>query len=124
MPTTSINAGESHVESLPSTFFHRTVQQRVSGCTPESATSTNTTAAQAENTEPTVAPRFGAVTLDMPSDIIIGDPNAKNRNAYFGGTFIQTIPRRLRTGTVATPYDAYRYAQGECCNMPAGLQCS
>ena len=99
----------------------------LSGCTPESATSTNTTAAQAENTEPTVAPRFGAVTLDMPSDINIGDPNANaNRNAYFGDLHVHTDYSfdAYAFGTVATPYDAYRYAQGGGCNMPAGLLCS
>jgi hypothetical protein len=96
----------------------------LSGCTPESATSTSTTSAQAENTEPTVAPRFGAVTLDMPSDIIIGDPNANaNRNAYFGDLHVHTDYSfdAYAFGTVATPYDAYRYAQGEALQHASGF---
>ena len=60
-------------------------------------------------------PRFGRVTLDMPAETFIGEPN-KNalRNAYFGDLHVHTDYSfdAYAFGTVATPYDAYRYAKG------------
>ena len=60
----------------------------------------------------------------MPSDIIIGDPNANaNRNAYFGDLHVHTDYSfdAYAFGTVATPYDAYRYAQGEALQHASGF---
>ena len=69
-------------------------------------------------------PRFGRVTLDMPAETFIGEPK-KNalRNAYFGDLHVHTDYSfdAYAFGTVATPYDAYRYAKGEVIAHPAGF---
>ena len=69
-------------------------------------------------------PRLGRVTLDMPAETFIGEPN-KNalRNAYFGDLHVHPDYSfdAYAFGTVATPYDAYRYARGEAIAHPAGF---
>ena len=59
--------------------------------------------------------------LDQLSDDRI-DPNP-NRNAYFGDLHVHTRFSfdAYAFGTVATPYDAYRFAKGEAIKNPAGF---
>ena len=69
-------------------------------------------------------PRFGRVTLDMPAETFIGEPKQNAlRNAYFGDLHVHTDYSfdAYAFGTVATPYDAYRYAKGEAIAHPAGF---
>jgi len=82
-----------------------------------------------ENTTPVesapAARRFGGIVLDMPADMIVVDPQANaKRNAYFGDLHVHTDYSfdAYAFGTTATPYDAYRYAQGEAIRHPAGFE--
>ncbi|MBT5682373.1 MAG: DUF3604 domain-containing protein, partial [Gammaproteobacteria bacterium] len=86
--------------------------------------STTTTANNSNGTQ-AVAPRFNAPSLVMPKDTIIAEPQANAyREAYFGDLHVHTDYSfdAYAFGTVATPYDAYRYAQGEAIAHPAGFQ--
>ncbi len=86
--------------------------------------STTTTANNSNDTQ-AVAPRFNAPSLVMPKDTIIAEPQANAyREAYFGDLHVHTDYSfdAYAFGTVATPYDAYRYAQGEAIAHPAGFQ--
>ena len=85
---------------------------------------TATTATGGDDTQ-AVAPRFNAPNLVMPKDTIIAEPQANAyREAYFGDLHVHTDYSfdAYAFGTVATPYDAYRYAQGEAIAHPAGFQ--
>ena len=69
--------------------------------------------------------RFGGAQLDMPEDIITAEPEENaNRNAYFGDLHVHTTYSfdAFAFGTIATPYDAYQYAQGQAITHPAGYQ--
>ena len=75
-------------------------------------------------TEPVETPeaRFGGVQLEMPADIIIANPSANaERSAYYGDLHVHTTYSfdAFAFGTLATPYDAYRYAMGEAIKHPA-----
>ena len=52
-----------------------------------------------------------------------GEPPNPNRNAYFGDLHVHTTYSfdAYAFGTLATPYDAYRFAQGEAIDNPAGF---
>ncbi len=81
------------------------------------------TGAQASEAEPTV-PRFGGVELAMPADTLNANPESNaNRNAYFGDLHVHTNYSfdAFAFGTVASPYDAYRFAKGEAIKHPAGF---
>ena len=83
------------------------------------------TTADTHNETAVVAPRFNAPSLVMPKDTIIAEPQANAyRDAYFGDLHVHTDYSfdAYAFGTVATPYDAYRYAQGEAIAHPAGFQ--
>jgi hypothetical protein len=85
---------------------------------------TAATATDGDDTQ-AVAPRFNAPNLVMPKDTIIAEPQANAyREAYFGDLHVHTDYSfdAYAFGTVATPYDAYRYAQGEAIAHPAGFQ--
>ncbi|MBD3648299.1 MAG: DUF3604 domain-containing protein, partial [Pseudomonadales bacterium] len=74
----------------------------------------------------TPAPRFTGNTspLDMPADVIVPDPQgAAQRQAYYGDMHVHTAYSfdAYAFGTIATPYDAYRYALGETVKHPAGF---
>lgn len=66
----------------------------------------------------------GKWPLKMPADIVVADP-AQNaaRKAYFGDLHVHTTYSfdAYAFGTLATPYDAYRYARGEVIKHPAGF---
>tara|TARA_Y100000022_G_C13255811_1_gene379565 strand:- start:17 stop:2050 length:2034 start_codon:yes stop_codon:yes gene_type:complete len=81
------------------------------------------TGAQVSEAEPT-APRFGGVELAMPADTLNANPESNaNRNAYFGDLHVHTNYSfdAFAFGTVASPYDAYRFAKGEAIKHPAGF---
>jgi hypothetical protein len=68
--------------------------------------------------------KFGGELLEMPADILTTHPerNAK-RSAYFGDLHVHTTYSfdAFAFGTMASPYDAYRYAKGETIKHPAGF---
>ncbi len=82
-------------------------------------------AAPAEPETADTAPRrFGGARLDMPGDVITAAPGRNaTRQAYFGDLHVHTEYSfdAYAFGTIATPYEAYRYAQGEPLRHPAGF---
>ena len=79
--------------------------------------------AGASESEPTT-PRFGGNQLVMPPDTINANPASNaNRNAYFGDLHVHTNYSfdAFAFGTVASPYDAYRFAKGKAIKHPAGF---
>ena len=80
-------------------------------------------ASETEETE-TVAVRFGGTPLAMPPETINANPEDNaSRNAYFGDLHVHTNYSfdAFAFGTVASPYDAYRFAKGEAIKHPAGF---
>jgi hypothetical protein len=74
--------------------------------------------------EQTPEQRFGGRQLEMPGDMIIANPAANAaRNAYFGDLHVHTTYSfdAYAFGTLATPYDAYRYARGAAIKHPGGF---
>lgn len=78
---------------------------------------------QAQESE--VTPRFGTIALEIAPETLSSQPERRNalRNAYFGDLHVHTDYSfdAYAFGTVATPYDAYRYAKGEAIAHPAGF---
>jgi hypothetical protein len=64
------------------------------------------------------------IKLPMPADIVVAD-SARNarRNVYFGDLHVHTTysADAFSFGTMATPFDAYRYATGEPIRHPGGF---
>ncbi len=93
----------------------------------DSPTQPNTTAPDAAPTDAdpqTAARRFGGVQLEMPADVIVATPQrSAARNTYFGDLHVHTEYSfdAFAFGTIASPGDAYRYAQGEAIKHPAGF---
>ena len=80
-------------------------------------------AAEGAETEQ-VVPRFSDVDLVMPPDTVNANPESNaRRNAYFGDLHVHTNYSfdAFAFGTVASPYDAYRFAKGEAIEHPAGF---
>ena len=80
-------------------------------------------AAEGAETEQ-VVPRFSGVDLVMPPDTVNANPESNaRRNAYFGDLHVHTNYSfdAFAFGTVASPYDAYRFAKGEAIEHPAGF---
>lgn len=76
----------------------------------------------AEATSP--ASRFGGAQLDMPRDVFIAEPDENaQRQALFGDLHVHTNYSfdAFAFGTIATPYDAYRYAKGAAIRHPGGF---
>jgi hypothetical protein len=68
--------------------------------------------------------RFGGVQLVIPPDTLNANPESNaSRNAYFGDLHVHTSYSfdAFAFGTVASPYDAYRFAKGETIKHPAGF---
>ena len=88
----------------------------------EATTTTNEgTAASSEAPSPT---RFSGQSLKMPAEILVANPEANaKRNAYFGDLHVHTTYSfdAFAFGTLATPYDAYRYAKGGTIRHPGGF---
>jgi hypothetical protein len=100
------------------------------GCDQQTPAESGSTAAVAEITEaaPQLAAtperRFGGIQLAMPGDVLVANPSANaQRNAYYGDLHVHTVYSfdAFAFGTLATPYDAYRYARGEAIKHPAGF---
>ncbi|MEK9535348.1 MAG: DUF3604 domain-containing protein, partial [Halieaceae bacterium] len=68
----------------------------------------------------------GGNPLETVMDVMDRTPPPANplRNAYFGDLHVHTEYSfdAYNFGTTATPYDAYRFAQGEAIDHPAGYQ--
>ncbi|MCS5575513.1 MAG: DUF3604 domain-containing protein, partial [Pseudomonadales bacterium] len=67
---------------------------------------------------------FAQPLFETDHKIIDRRPDANsNRNAYFGDLHVHTTYSfdAYAFGTLATPYDAYRFAQGEAIKHPAGF---
>ncbi|MDP6098240.1 MAG: DUF3604 domain-containing protein [Gammaproteobacteria bacterium] len=63
--------------------------------------------------------------LEMEDDILtLRDALNPERNAYFGDLHVHTTYSfdAFSFGTLATPYDAYRYAKGQAIEHPGGYQ--
>ncbi|MFT5579908.1 MAG: hypothetical protein ACI9WS_002668 [Paraglaciecola psychrophila] len=83
----------------------------------------NTLTAEHQSAQP--QSRFDGTQLAMPKDILIANPAANaQRNAYFGDLHVHTTYSfdAFAFGTLATPYDAYRYALGEAIDHPGGFK--
>jgi hypothetical protein len=68
--------------------------------------------------------RFGGAQLVMPPDTFNANPKSNaERNAYFGDLHVHTNYSfdAFAFGTVASPYDAYRFAKGQAIKHPAGF---
>jgi hypothetical protein len=81
-------------------------------------------AAAAQQPATTPERRFGGIELTMPADVVVANPQANaQRNAYYGDLHVHTVYSfdAFAFGTLATPYDAYRYARGEAIAHPAGF---
>lgn len=88
--------------------------------TPVATTMSSTTPAASDSP----GSRFGGAQLEMPADIFVAHPAANaRRNAYFGDLHVHTTYSfdAFAFGTLATPYDAYDYAQGKAIKHPAGF---
>ena len=78
----------------------------------------------ADEAAQTAGRRFGGVELTIPRDVIVANPQANaERQAYFGDLHVHTEYSfdAFAFGTIATPYDAYDYAQGKSIRHPGGF---
>ena len=69
--------------------------------------------------------RFNGAQLQMPNLIINGQSGqSAGREAFFGDLHVHTDYSfdAFAFGTIATPYDAYRYARGEALAHPGGFE--
>ena len=77
-----------------------------------------------ESSAATNTPRFAPIELKMPTETLNASPESNaTRNAYFGDLHVHTNYSfdAFAFGTVASPFDAYRFAQGEAIKHPAGF---
>jgi len=136
---TTHSSGPIKLRALIATLISATILLSACGSEPEQSESleeiaadTVTTTASADSgavsadeTSQTAGRRFGGIELDMPADVIVPTPQTSaRRSAYFGDLHVHTDYSfdAYAFGTVATPYDAYRYAQGYGIKHPAGFE--
>ena len=96
----------------------------LSACGQGTPTTSDASADQAGSEAEATTPRFGGVGLVMPPDTLNANPESNaGRNAYFGDLHVHTNYSfdAFAFGTVASPYDAYRFAKGEAIEHPAGF---
>jgi hypothetical protein len=75
-------------------------------------------------TRPTGSPSLQQGLLTIPNDIFSALPEKNaTRTAFFGDLHVHTTYSldAFNVGTMATPYDAYRYASGDTIKHPAGF---
>jgi len=80
--------------------------------------------AAADEAVQTAGRRFNGVELRIPRDVVVANPGANaERQAYFGDLHVHTEYSfdAFAFGTIATPYDAYDYAQGKSIRHPGGF---
>ncbi|MBT4518874.1 MAG: DUF3604 domain-containing protein [Halieaceae bacterium] len=73
---------------------------------------------------PRIAPQTANSILPMPRDYISNNPDKNaGRKAFFGDLHVHTKYSfdAYAFGTLATPYDAYRYAKGDAIKHPGGF---
>ena len=82
------------------------------------------TAAVPEQQTQSSGPRFGGLGLEMPTGTVNFTPaESAGRQPLYGDLHVHTNYSfdAFAFGTIATPYDAYRYAKGEAIKHPAGF---
>ncbi len=76
-------------------------------------------------TDASLQPTEQPAALAMPAGVMVADATANaTRTAFFGDLHVHTTYSfdAFAFGTVATPDDAYRFAQGEAIEHPAGYE--
>ena len=106
------------------TFCFALLTTLIVGCSGNKNPSDQSEVSSDENQSQSTDARFGGVQLIMPPDTINANPTSNaNRNAYFGDLHVHTNYSfdAFAFGTVASPYDAYRFARGEAIKHPSGF---
>ncbi len=109
---------------LTKTFCFALLTTLIVGCGGNKNPSDQGEVSSDESQSQTTDARFGGAQLVMPPDTINANPASNaNRNAYFGDLHVHTNYSfdAFAFGTVASPYDAYRFAKGEAIKHPSGF---
>ncbi len=109
---------------LTKTFFFALLTTLIVGCSGNKNPGDLGQASSDETQSQSTDARFGGAQLVMPPDTINANPASNaNRNAYFGDLHVHTNYSfdAFAFGTVASPYDAYRFARGEAIKHPSGF---
>ena len=109
---------------LTKTFCFALLTTLIVGCSGNKNPSDQGQVSSDETQSQSTDARFGGAQLVMPPDTINANPASNaNRNAYFGDLHVHTNYSfdAFAFGTVASPYDAYRFAKGEAIKHPSGF---
>ena len=109
---------------IKKTFCFALSTTLIVGCSGNKNPSDQSEVSSDENQSQSTDVRFGGTQLVMPPDTINANPASNaNRNAYFGDLHVHTNYSfdAFAFGTVASPYDAYRFARGEAIKHPSGF---